>query len=177
MAFFQNSVLNKHLNAQDADAVKTAYQKFTAYFHNPAIQQNIRDAKEEQFQEGFLRELFVDILGYTLNPQPNFNLTTELKNEKGAKKADGAIFNKGMNPLGKNPLDKNSVLAVIELKGTDTKDLDKINVQAFNYKNNQTGCVYVITSNFEKLRFFIHHSVEHLEFNLFTLSESEFKIL
>ncbi|WKZ76538.1 MAG: N-6 DNA methylase [Vicingaceae bacterium] len=165
MAFFQNSVLNKHLNGQDAEAVKAAYQKFTAYFHNPAIQQNIRDAKEEQFQEGFLRELFVDILGYTLNPQPNFNLTTELKNEKGAKKADGAILQNG------------KALGVIELKGTDTKDLDKINVQAFNYKNNQTGCVYVITSNFEKLRFFIHHSVEHLEFNLFTLTETEFQLL
>lgn len=165
MAFFQNSVLNKHLNGQDAEAVKAAYQKFTAYFHNPAIQQNIRDAKEEQFQEGFLRELFVDILGYTLNPQPNFNLTTELKNEKGAKKADGAILKDG------------KALGVIELKGTDTKDLDKINVQAFNYKNNQTGCVYVITSNFEKLRFFIHHSVEHLEFNLFTLTETEFQLL
>jgi hypothetical protein len=165
MAFFQNSVLNKHLKGQDAVTVKAAYQKFTTYFHNPTIQQNIRDAKEEQFQEGFLRELFVDILGYTLNPQPSFNLTTELKNEKGAKKADGAILQNG------------KALAVIELKGTDTKDLDKINVQAFNYKNNQTGCVYVITSNFEKLRFFIHHSVEHLEFNLFTLTESEFQLL
>tara|TARA_R110001583_G_scaffold85590_2_gene224429 strand:- start:6781 stop:9948 length:3168 start_codon:yes stop_codon:yes gene_type:complete len=165
MAFFQNSVLNKHLKGQDEKTVKVAYQKFVAYFHNPAIQQNIRDAKEEQFQEGFLRELFVDILGYTLNPQPEFNLTTELKNEKGAKKADGAILHNG------------KALGVIELKGTDTKDLDKINVQAFNYKNNQTGCVYVITSNFEKLRFFIHHSVEHLEFNLFTLTETEFQLL
>ena len=63
MAFFQNSVLNKHLKGQDEKTVKVAYQKFVAYFHNPAIQQNIRDAKEEQFQEGFLRELFVDILG------------------------------------------------------------------------------------------------------------------
>lgn len=165
MAFFQNSVLNKHLNGQDAETIKAAYQKLTAYFHNPAIQQNIRDAKEEQFQEGFLRELFVDILGYTLNPLPDYNLTTELKNEKGAKKADGAILQGG------------KALGVIELKGTDTKDLDKINVQAFNYKNNQTGCVYVITSNFEKLRFFIHHSVEHLEFNLFTLTETEFQLL
>ena len=66
----------------------------------------------------------------------------QLKNEKGAKKCDGAILQSG------------KALGVIELKGTDTKDLDKINVQAFNYKNNQTGCVYVITSNFEKLRFF-----------------------
>src|SRR5690606_12257866 len=165
MAFFQNSVLNKHLKGQDAETIKTAYQKFTAYFHNPVIQQNIRDAKEEQFQEGFLRELFVDILGYTLNPHAEYNLTTELKNEKGAKKADGAILQDG------------KALGVIELKGTDTKDLDKINIQAFNYKNNQRGCIYVITSNFEKLRFFIHHSVEHLEFNLFTLTESEFQLL
>lgn len=177
--FFQNSVLKKHLNGQDAETVKAAYQKFTAYFHNPAIQQNIREAKEEQFQEGFLRELFVNILGYTLNPQPNFNLTTELKNEKGAKKCDGAILAprehspKGYAPRGHVPL----TLAVIELKGTDTKDLDKINVQAFNYKNNQSDCVYVITSNFEKLRFFIHHSVEHIDFNLFTLSETEFQVL
>lgn len=165
MAFFQNSVLNKHLNGQDAKLLKAAHQKFITYFHNPTIQKNIKGAKEEQFQEGFLRELFVNILGYTLNPQPNFNLTTELKNEKGAKKADGAILQGG------------KALGVIELKGTDTKDLDKINVQAFNYKNNQTGCVYVITSNFEKLRFFIHHSVEHLEFNLFTLTEIEFQLL
>lgn len=117
MAFFQNSVLNKHLKVQDAETVKAAYQKFTAYFHNPTIQQNIRNAKEEQFQEGFIRELFVYILGYTLNPQPDFNLTTELKNERGAKKADGAILLDG------------KALGVIELKGTDTKDLDKINVQ------------------------------------------------
>ena len=165
MAFFQNSVLNKHLKTQDENAVNKAYELFTTYFHNPTIQQNIRDAKEEQFQEGFLRELFVSILGFTLNPHPNFNLTTELKNEKGAKKADGAILQDG------------KALGVIELKGTDTKDLDKINVQAFNYKNNQTGCVYVITSNFEKLRFFIHNSVEHLEFNLFTLTKTEFQLL
>jgi REP element-mobilizing transposase RayT len=182
MKFFQNSVLQKHLKNQDAEAMKAAYIKFTDYFHNPEIQQNIRDAKEEQFQEGFLRELFVNVLGYILNPSPGYNLTSELKNEKGAKKADGAIFAREharehaplQAPL-HAPLHK--VLAVIELKGTDTKDLDKINVQAFNYKNNQTGCIYVITSNFEKLRFFIHHSVDHLEFNLFTLTESEFQLL
>ncbi len=108
MAFFQTSVLNKHLKTQDENAVNKAYELFTSYFHKPAIQQNIRNAKEEQFQEGFLRELFVNILGYTLNPVENFNLTTELKNEKGAKKADGAILdNNGLQPI---------ALAVIELK-------------------------------------------------------------
>jgi ribosomal protein S10 len=33
-------------------------------------------------------------------------------------------------------------LADIELKGTDTKDLDKISDQALGYKNNHTDCVY-----------------------------------
>ncbi|HXA02369.1 MAG TPA: hypothetical protein VNW99_10300, partial [Cytophagaceae bacterium] len=165
MAFFQNSVLNKYLKAQETDAVNAAFEKYALYFHNPEIQQNIRDAKEEQFQEGFLRELFVNILRYTLNPNPNYNLTTELKNQTGSKKADGAILVNG------------KALAVIELKGTDTTDLDKINAQAFNYKNNQSDCVYVITSNFERLRFFIQNSVDHIEFNLFHLNENQFRLL
>ena len=49
--------------------------------------------------------------------------------------------------------------------------------QAFGYKNNQKGCVYVITSNFEKLRFYIEDSVEHLEFDLFKLSADDFDLL
>ena len=165
MSIFQNSVLNKHIKTLDDKLVESSYEKLVAYFHNPEIQKNIREAKEEQFQEGFLRELFVNILGFTLNPNTNYNLTTEHKNEKGAKKADGAI------------LLNEKALGVIELKGTDTKDLDKINVQAFNYKNNQSACLYVITSNFEKLRFFIDNAVEHIEFNLFTLTIDEFKVL
>ncbi|MDM8561452.1 TaqI-like C-terminal specificity domain-containing protein [Candidatus Parabeggiatoa sp. HSG14] len=165
MNIFQNSVLNKYLKTQDEKKIDEAYSQLTAYFHNAEIQQNIRNSKEEQFQEGFLRALFVKIFGYTLNPLPNFNLTTELKNEKGAKKTDGAILKNG------------KALAVIELKGTETKDLDKVNNQAFNYKNNHTDCIYVITSNFEKLRFFIHDAVAHIEFNLFTLTKEEFKIL
>ncbi|HOY31129.1 MAG TPA: N-6 DNA methylase [Bacteroidales bacterium] len=165
MSFFQNAVINRYLKTLNAGLVQSAYKKFTAYFHNPEIQNNIRNAKEEQFQEGFLRELFVNIFGYTINPEPNFNLTTEFKNLTGSKKADGAILS-----LGK-------AIAVIELKGTDTRHLDNINQQAFNYKNNQTDCIYVITSNFEKIRFYIHNSVDQLEFNLFTLTENEFQLL
>jgi type I restriction-modification system DNA methylase subunit len=165
MNFFQNSVLNKHLKAQNAAAIKAAFAEFRAYFHNPVVQQNIREAKEEQFQEGFLRELFVRILGYTLNPSPNFNITTEYKNVKDSKKADGAILINGV------------VKAVIELKGTDTTDLNRIEAQAFGYKVNQPDCVYVVTSNFEKLRFYIDNAIEHIEFNLFTLTEKEFELL
>jgi len=165
MALFQNSVLKKYLQQQDSDVVAKAYIKFAKYFHNPTIQQNIRESKEEQFQEGFLRELFVNVLGYTLNPNANYNLTTELKNEKGAKKADGAILKDG------------NALGVIELKSTKTKDLEKVRQQAFDYKANQTGCVYVITSNFEKIRFYINNAVDFEEFNLFTINEEQFELL
>src|SRR5690606_7592637 len=109
-------------------------------------------SKEEQFQATFLRELFVDVLGYTMNPQPGYELTTEFKNQKNARKADGAILKDGV------------AVAVIELKGTNTKHLEGIRQQAFDYKANQKGCVYVITSNFEKLRFYINDATEFEEF-------------
>jgi hypothetical protein len=114
MSLFQKSVEKKYLSELDSVLIDQKYKQFQDYFGNTAIQENIRNAKEEQFQEGFLRELFVSILGYTLNPQPNFNLTTELKNIINSRKADGAI------------LKEENAIAVIELKGTDTSDLDKI---------------------------------------------------
>jgi type I restriction-modification system DNA methylase subunit len=165
MSFFQNSVIDKYLKAQDKERLQSKWVEFKVYFQNPERQENIRNSKEEQFQEGFLRELFVKVLGYTLNPEPNFNLTTELKNVKDSKKADGAII---INDL---------VKAVIELKGTNTTDLGKVEAQAFGYKNNQSKCTYVITSNFEKLRFYIDNAIEYVEFNLFTLSKEDFELL
>lgn len=165
MSLFQKSVVSKYLQAQNKEVLSKKWNDFTNHFHNAVIQDNIRNSKEEQYQEGFLRDLFVSILGYTLNPDANFNLTTELKNIKDSKKADGAI------------IIADKVKAVIELKGTNTTDLGKIETQAFGYKNNQKGCTYVITSNFEKIRFYIDNAIEHIEFNLFTLTQEEFNLL
>lgn len=165
MSLFQNSVLNKYLKGLESGKVTQAYERFTSHFHNPTIQENIRNSKEEQYQGEFLIDLFVNVLGYTKNPTPDFNLTTELKNIKGSKKTDGAI------------LIEDKALAVIELKGTNTTDLSKVENQAFGYKNNQPGCNYVITSNFEKLRFYIDNAVDFEEFNLFQLSKERFDIL
>nr|WP_245793884.1 TaqI-like C-terminal specificity domain-containing protein [Flavobacterium xanthum] len=135
---------------------------------NPKVQEEIKSLKEEQYQGEFLEDLFVKILGYTKpasSSETPYNLTTEYKNVKDSKKADGAII-----------IDT-KVKAVIELKGTNTTDLGKIEVQAFGYKNNQPECVYVITSNFEKLRFYIDNAIEHIEFNLFTLTQEDFSLL
>jgi len=162
---FQKTIISKYLKTQNKENLIQQWDLFCAHFHNPEIQENIRNSKEEQYQEGFLRDLFVKIFGYTLNPTIGFNLTTEYKNIKDSKKADGAII-----------IDEN-VVGVIELKGTNTTDLGKVEEQAFNYKNNQTGCKYVITSNFEKLRFYIDDSVRFVEFNLFTLQRDDFNLL
>lgn len=165
MGFFQDTVVNKYLKTNDSNIINQAYLRYKEHFHNPRIQENIRNSKEEQYQGEFLIDLFVKVLGYTKNPTDNFNLTTEYKNVKDSKKADGAILINGV------------VKAVIELKGTNTTDLGKIEEQAFGYKNNQPECIYVITSNFEKLRLYIDNAIEHIEFNLFTLNFKDFELL
>ncbi|MBC8755975.1 N-6 DNA methylase [Kordia sp. YSTF-M3] len=165
MALYQRSVLSKYLNQQDKEQLHKAYKKYTKYFLSPAIQENIRNTKEEQYQGLFLTELFVKVLGYTLKPNTDFNLVAEYKNQNNARKADGAI------------LKEDNAIGVIELKGTKTKDLESIRRQAFDYKANQKGCVYVITSNFEKLRFYINDATEFEEFNLFELTEERFALL
>ncbi|MFN5442982.1 MAG: Eco57I restriction-modification methylase domain-containing protein, partial [Crocinitomicaceae bacterium] len=165
MALFQQSVLKKHIETLNNAVISQKWEKFQAHFLNATIQQNIRKSKEEQYQEGFLRDLFVNIFGYILNPTEHFNLTTELKNITNSKKVDGAIVIDG------------KAIGVIELKGTDTTDLAKIEAQAFGYKTNQPGCNYVITSNFEKLRFYIDNTTQYQEFNLFTLTKDEFTVL
>ncbi|MBX3045077.1 MAG: N-6 DNA methylase, partial [Candidatus Kapabacteria bacterium] len=165
MSFFQESVKKKYVNELNKELLDDKFRQFQSYFNNPEIQENIRKAKEEQFQEGFLRELFVNIFDYTLNPHPNYNLTTELKNIANSKKVDGAIL-KG-----------DDAVAVIELKGTDTSDLDKVEAQAFGYKSHNPKCNYVIISNFEKLRFYISNAVEHISFNLFRLTREQFAVM
>jgi hypothetical protein len=123
MSLFQPTILKKQI-ASCTEKIQEAYKLYAAYFLNPEIQENFRNSKEEQFQEGFLRELFVKILGYTLNPELNYNLITEKKNETNSKKADGAILING------------EVKAVIELKDHKTTDLKQVETQAFGYKNN-----------------------------------------
>lgn len=77
MPLYQNSVINKYLKSLDSNLLASKWIDFKNYFHNPQIQENIRNSKEEQYQGEFLIDLFVNILGYTKNPTPNFNLSTE----------------------------------------------------------------------------------------------------
>ena len=161
----QKNIVKKYLNMLNEEQTLKPWQQYQSYFLNEDIQANIHKIKEEQFQEGFLRELFVKVLGYTINPSPNYNLTTELKNEVGSKKADGAIL-----------LDE-KVIGVIELKDHKTPDLTSIEGQAFGYKNKHKETRLVIISNFEKLRLYIDNAVEFREWDIFHMTLEEFREL
>jgi type I restriction-modification system DNA methylase subunit len=165
MSLYQTSVLKKHLNDLNSEIIDSKYKEFIEYFGNTEIQQNIRDSKEEEFQEGFIRELFVKIFGYTLKPNADYNIVLEKKNVDDSKKADGAI------------LKDDHVVAVIELKSTQTTDLDNVETQAFGYKNHNPKCKYIITSNFEKIRIYIKDAIDHIEFDLFNLPKERFEVL
>jgi len=162
---FQKTILKRYLGLIDEENVIVAWKQFQAYYLDAQIQANIQQSKEEQFQEGFLRELFVKVLGYTLYPSPDYNLITEKKNETNSKKADGAIQKDG------------KVIGVIELKDHKTTDLSKVEPQAFNYKSQHPDARYVVISNFEKLRLYIDNAVEYCEWNLFHLAEEDFREL
>lgn len=165
MSLFQKSITNKYLKNLDPEKVDKAFESFQKFYGNKLRLANIMQLKEENYQEGFLREIFVDTLGYTINPDENYNLTTEFKNLNDARKADGAIIKDG------------KAIGVIELKSTKTNNLESIKEQAFGYKNNQPDCKYVITSNFQKLRFYVDNATEYEEFDLFRLTKEQFKLL
>jgi tRNA1(Val) A37 N6-methylase TrmN6 len=162
MSLFQESIIRKHLGYLDQEVVDKAYLRFKEVYSANKIS-NIKVAKEEQYQEGFIKDIFGAVLGYSVFPEQPFNIQTEKKNEADSKKADGAIF-QGENVVG-----------VIELKDNKTKNLDAVKDQAFGYKNNHKDCSYVISSNFHKLRFYLDDATDYEEFDLYNLDKEAFK--
>ena len=162
MSLFQESIIRKHLGYLDQELVDQAYLRFNEVYSAKKIS-NIKIAKEEQYQEGFIKDIFGAVLGYSVFPEQPFNIQTEKKNESDSKKADGAIF-QGENVVG-----------VIELKDNKTKNLDAVKDQAFGYKNNHKECSYVISSNFHKLRFYLDDATDYEEFDLYNLDKETFK--
>ena len=92
MAIFQKSVVEKFLSELEESVIDSAYSRFKEVYSNIEA---IKKLKEEQYQEGFIRDIFVYVLGYTLQPESNYNIELEKKNETDSKKADGAILKDG----------------------------------------------------------------------------------
>ncbi len=169
MPLFKQSILKNQKFDEELIAKRWAkFQNFKSKI------ESIRNFKEEEYQEGFLKDIFEECLGYTLktsNPT-NYNLEREKTNEIGSKKADGVI------------VINNQVVGIIELKAIKTtKDLDKSNrelnpiEQAFGYliSHDSNFAKYVIVSNFDEIRIYIKDRLNYEKFNLFNLSYEEFK--
>ncbi|WP_103618637.1 Eco57I restriction-modification methylase domain-containing protein [Campylobacter concisus] len=157
---------------QDEEKLKKRYVNLQTYQTKAS---DIKSFKEEKFQTQFLKDIFENCLGYTLdttNPT-NFNLEREKKNETDGKKADGAILING------------EVRCVIELKDQTTQHLDKTPSncelspvdQAFRYFISHENAKYVVVSNFNELRFYIGNKTTFEKFDLFTASFDDFKRL
>ena len=162
MSMFQKSVLSNV--SQDESIVALRWAEFQKYLEKIDF---IKTVKEEKYQDGFLKDIFENCLGYTLdstNPDA-FNLEREKKNETDSKKADAVIYVDAQ------------VIGVVELKAQDTKNLDKIELQAFNYHNSHSNSKYIIISNFDELRFYIDKKTAYEKFSLFNLNYEEFKKL
>ena len=162
MSMFQKSVLKSY--SQNEVLVATRFAQYKKYKEKIEF---IKGVKEEKYQEGFLKDIFENCLGYTLDStNPNcFNLEREKKNETDSKKADGVIY---LN---------NEVIGVIELKGQDTKNLDRVQQQAFWYLTQHSKAKYVIISNFDELRFYFDKSTAYEKFSLFNLDYEDFEKL
>ena len=159
MSMFQKSIINSV--KQDETKVALRWASFQKFLEKVEY---IKTVKEEKYQDGFLVDIFENCLGYTLdmtNPK-SFNLEREKKNETDSKKADGVIY---LN---------SEIIAVIELKDTKTKNLDKVQQQAFWYLTQHTKAKYVIISNFDELRFYFDKSTSYESFSLFNLSYDDF---
>ena len=167
---FQKSVFRRYLRGLDPSAVDEAWRRFESAFLNEEKQRNIRKSSEIQYQEGFCRDLFCHVLGYTINPEPGFNLKTEQKNQNATSKSDSRSADAAV-------ILNETVRVIIELKGCNTLDLSKVEPQAFGYKAHHPGCRYVVISNFERLRFYIDTADKYLEFDLFHLSREAFEAL
>jgi len=66
MSLFQNNVVKKYTNTLDKKILEQKWHLFTTIFHDIAKQENIRNSKEEQYQEGFLRDFFFANIGLYL---------------------------------------------------------------------------------------------------------------
>lgn len=164
MALFQKSVLKSQLEKLDEDLIQQYWEAYKSYFLDTSKQKIIFEKKEEELQYEFLLQLFDKSLGYDIGVG-NQNLFVEQKNQTDSKKADGAIKING------------EIVCVIELKSTKTKNLKDVEKQAFGYKVSHPNCKYVVTSNFNKLRFHIDNTIDFEEFDLFNLTNDRFKLL
>ncbi len=159
---FKKAVLKKQ--KQDENLIKIRWEAFQSYKSKIDF---IKNVKEEKYQDGFLKDIFENCLGYVLetNNPNNFSLKREEKNETDSKKADAVI------------VANSQIIGIIELKDQKTKNLKFVEDQAFNYHNSHSNSKYIIISNFDEVRFYVDKKTSFASFSLFNLSFDDFRDL
>ncbi|NWF66647.1 MAG: hypothetical protein HXX81_04165 [Campylobacterales bacterium] len=89
MPLFKQAILKTH--KQDESLISKRWAKFQEFKSKIEF---IKSVKEEKYQTQFLKDIFEECLGFTLDStNPNsYNLEREKKNETDSKKADGMIY-------------------------------------------------------------------------------------
>ena len=80
MPIFQKSIVDKYVATIDVDVIDKAFESYKHIYSTQKIQR-IKKLKEEQYQGGFLKDIFGSVLGYTIDPEVGYNLELEKKNE------------------------------------------------------------------------------------------------
>ncbi len=122
---------------------------------------------ERKIQANFLNDIFGNILGYEFETnKEEYNLDYEQTTDKSRKPVDGV--------LGFFTKESRRIKVIIELKGKDTKNINTIEQQAFDYLKEFSDVDYIITSNTETIRLYSkkHMSVKYIEWTMKELAEN-----
>ncbi len=120
--------------------------------------------KEEALQTNFLNDIFGKVLGYEIDTgKEEFNLLSEYKTQKDGTKVDGV--------LGFITDAKKDIRIAIELKGKNTKNLDEVEKQAFEYRDKIDGIEWVIISNTNEIRLYSANSGGRLRYQSWNMLE------
>ena len=169
MALFQQKTIEqfKAEHLKDEKAIKKAFDIFKTKFQDPKRQAEILKMIEIEYQGEFLDDLFVSTLGHIKRPDAGYNLMRE-QHGTTAERADGVFV---------KPTQQDYVFGVIELKDKKTKNLQKIEEQAFGYHVQHPNSRYIITSNYQYLRIYIDTNEEFEEFDLFKMDYERFRLM
>ena len=164
MALFQQKVIKEYLQKLDDNNIKKSFEILKENF-GLETQENISNSTEISMQGEFVQMLFVDVLGYTANPKPKFNIKREKNSSSSKERADAAIIKDN---------DETKIIGVIELKDKKTSDLQTIESQVFGYfQQHQPLCRYAITSNYQHIRLYVDDKYYNEQFDIYDLVQVE----
>lgn len=159
----KNNLINQSLLEKKLKDYKEAAKDSSQIF----LKWHNETRNERKIQANFLNDIFGNILGYEFETdKEEYNLDYEQTTDKSRKPVDGV--------LGFFTKESRKIKVIIELKGKDTKNINTIEQQAFDYLKEFSDVDYIITSNTETIRLYSkkHMSVKYIEWTMEELAEN-----